>query len=197
MEGPDLGAGKKTAAALGAWLVFEDETGQSVRPPRARTWAPRGHTPVIRVRGGGTGSVPVAGLACYRPGFRPRLICRYHEYHGRLRARRRRSPGPGTGTSPMPRTGSLPGGKIVLIWNNLNIHAQAGKLALNGRSWLRIYRFPPYAPDLNPVEGIWSSLMALSRQPVPALACLPEHHDPTRPVRGRTALTGAGSRLLT
>jgi hypothetical protein len=38
---------------------------------------------VIRVRGSGTGHVSVAGLACYRPGDRSRLICRLHCYRGR------------------------------------------------------------------------------------------------------------------
>ena len=56
-------------AALGGRIVF-DERGQSMRPPRSRTWGRRGITPVIRVRGGGTGRVSVAGLACYRPGDR-------------------------------------------------------------------------------------------------------------------------------
>ena len=62
MEEGDLAPGKRTAAALGGWIVFEDESGQSLRPPRSRTWARRGITPVIRVRGGGTGHVSVAGL---------------------------------------------------------------------------------------------------------------------------------------
>ena len=74
VEEGDLAPGKRTAAALGAWIVFEDETGQTMRPPRSRTWGRRGITPVIRVRGGGSGSVSVAGLACYRPGHRTRLI---------------------------------------------------------------------------------------------------------------------------
>ncbi|GAA2934322.1 hypothetical protein GCM10020221_32550 [Streptomyces thioluteus] len=26
------------------------------------------------------------------------------------------------------------------------------------RDWLHVYQLPPYAPDLNPVEGIWSLL---------------------------------------
>ena len=38
---------------------------------------------MIRVRGGGTGRVSVAGLACYRPGDRSRLIYRLHCYRGR------------------------------------------------------------------------------------------------------------------
>lgn len=42
---------KRLAAASGAWIVFEDEAGFSMTPPRARTWGRRGYTPVIRVRG--------------------------------------------------------------------------------------------------------------------------------------------------
>jgi DDE superfamily endonuclease len=38
--------------------------------------------------------------------------------------------------------------------DNLNIHL-APELAEN-TAWLRVYRLPAYAPDLNPVEGIWS-----------------------------------------
>jgi hypothetical protein len=83
VEEGDPAADKSTAAALGGWIVFEDECGQSMRPPRSRTWGRRGITPVIRVRGGGTGHVSVAGLACYRPGHRTRLIYRLHCYRGR------------------------------------------------------------------------------------------------------------------
>ena len=42
VEEGDLAPGKRTAAALGGWIVFEDESGQSLRPPRSRTWARRG-----------------------------------------------------------------------------------------------------------------------------------------------------------
>src|SRR5256886_13479041 len=63
MEEGDLAADKSTAAALGGWIVVEDECGQSLRPPRPATWGRRGITPVIRVRGSGTGHVSVAGLA--------------------------------------------------------------------------------------------------------------------------------------
>jgi hypothetical protein len=33
-----------TAADLGAWLCFEDESGQGLRPPKGRTWGRRGRT---------------------------------------------------------------------------------------------------------------------------------------------------------
>lgn len=26
------------------------------------------------------------------------------------------------------------------------------------QDWLTVYQLPPYAPDLNPVEGVWSLL---------------------------------------
>jgi hypothetical protein len=158
MEEGDLAADKSTAAALGGWIVFEDECGQSMRPPRSRTWGRRGITPVIRVRGGGTGRVSVAGLACYRPGHRSRLIYRLHAYRGRkgetkaftwieyrdlLIAAHRQ----------------LPGGVVVLIWDNLNVHLGPELRAFAiAQAWLRVFRLPAYAPDLNPVEGIWSVL---------------------------------------
>jgi hypothetical protein len=51
VEGSDLAGGKRTAADLGAWLCFEDESGQRLRPPKGRTWGHRGQTPVVRVTG--------------------------------------------------------------------------------------------------------------------------------------------------
>lgn len=63
-------------AALGAWLVFEDETGFSMTPPTTRTWARRGRTPVVRVRGRSRRRLSVAALACHKPGESARLIYR-------------------------------------------------------------------------------------------------------------------------
>ncbi len=76
------------AAATGAYICFEDEAGQSLRPPKARTWARRGHTPVVMVSGKGSGRVPVAGLVCLRPGARSRLLYRMRLHRGRKGERR-------------------------------------------------------------------------------------------------------------
>ena len=44
------------------------------------------------------------------------------------------------------------------------------------RSWLTIYQFPAYAPELNPVEGVWSdlkrSLANLAKRNLAQLAAL-------------------------
>ena len=47
----------------------------------------------------------------------------------------------------------LPGGVIVLVWDNLNVHLRAELRAFTtAQAWLRVFQLPSYAPDLNPVE---------------------------------------------
>ena len=82
MAGGDLGEGTRLAAATGAYVCFEDEAGQNLRPPKARTWAPRGQTPVVRVSGKGSGRVSVAGLVCLQPGARGHLFYRVRIHRG-------------------------------------------------------------------------------------------------------------------
>ena len=78
MAGGDLASGKRTAADLGAWVCWEDESGQGLRPPKGRTWGRRGQTPVVKVTGGHDTRVSLAALIAVRPGCRPRLIYRTH-----------------------------------------------------------------------------------------------------------------------
>ena len=78
VAGGHLAGHKSTAADLGAWLCWEDESGQGLRPPKGRTWGRRGHTPVVTVTGGHDTRVSLAALIAVRPGARPRLIFRTH-----------------------------------------------------------------------------------------------------------------------
>ena len=57
----------------------------------------------------------------------------------------------------------LGGEKATLLWDGLPSHrSTAMRNWLNTqRSWLVVERLPAYAPDLNPVEGLWSSLKAV------------------------------------
>jgi hypothetical protein len=57
----------------------------------------------------------------------------------------------------------LGGEKATLLWDGLPAHRSTPMRAwLNTqRSWLAVERLPAYAPDLNPVEGLWSSLKAV------------------------------------
>lgn len=79
---PVAGA-KRVARRLNAWICFADECGKTLRASKASTWAPRGQTPVATVTAAGSARVSVAGLLCYRPGHRSRLIYRTMTHRGR------------------------------------------------------------------------------------------------------------------
>jgi transposase len=149
---------KRTARDLGAFVCFEDEAGQGLRPPKGRTWAPRGARPVVRVRGAGGGRVSIAGVACYRPGGRPHLFYQLRVY------RRRKSDPKGFSWSDyrdlIIATHNQLAAPLIWCWDNLNIHLapELADFAARNKDWLRIYQMPAYAPDLNPAEGIWSLL---------------------------------------
>ncbi|ONH21822.1 transposase, partial [Pseudofrankia asymbiotica] len=52
------------------------------------------------------------------------------------------------------------GRPVVLVWDNLNRHtcAEMTAFAAANERWLTVIRLPAYAPDLNPVENVWSLL---------------------------------------
>ena len=158
MEDRDLGQASRLAAAAGAYLCFEDEAGQTLRPPEARTWAPRGRTPIVRVSGKGSGRVSVAGLACYRPGARARLFYRARVHRGRNGERRSMSEADYAGL--VTAAHNQLHAPVILIWDNLNTHISAVMRAFieAHADWLTQARLPAYAPDLNAVEGAWANL---------------------------------------
>ncbi len=47
LGGGAVAGGKKNARRRKAWILFQDESGVSERPPVRRTWAPKGETPVL------------------------------------------------------------------------------------------------------------------------------------------------------
>ncbi|MET7685038.1 transposase [Streptomyces sp. NPDC005423] len=137
-------------------MVFEDEAGQSMTPPHARTWGRIGQTPVVRVRGRGSGRVSMAGMTCYKLGERSRLIYGIREYRGR------KDEPKGFGWRDfrdlIVRARIQLGGPIVLVWDNVRLHLTAGmrEFIATNVEWLTVFQLPAYAPDLNPTEGIWS-----------------------------------------
>jgi putative transposase len=158
MAGGDLGEGTRLAAASRAWICFEDEAGQSLRPPKARTWAPRGQVPVIKVSGKGSGRVSVAGLVCLRPGARGHLFYRIRVHRGRKGERRSMSEADYAGL--ITAAHHQLHAPVILIWDNLNTHISAAMRGFteSHRDWLTVVQLPAYAPDLNPVEGAWANM---------------------------------------
>ena len=98
----------------------------------------------------------VAALLATRPGQRPRLIYRTHR--GR-RGGRRKGFTEADYAALLDAAHSQLGGPLVLVWDNLNTHVSAAMTELvTARPWLTVYRLPPYAHELNPVERVWSHL---------------------------------------
>jgi hypothetical protein len=57
----------------------------------------------------------------------------------------------------------LAGEKATLLWDGLPSHRSRAMRdwIRTQRSWLVVERLPAYTPELNPVEGLWSSLKAV------------------------------------
>jgi transposase len=150
-----VAGGKRLAAARGAWICFQDEAGQTLRPPKSRTWARRGRTPVVAVSGKGSGRVSIAGLVCLKPGHRGRLMWRTRLHRGR--AGERGSFSEDDYIAFLDQARRRLAAPIVLVWDNLNTHVSVRmRTLIAARSWLTVVRLPAYAPDLNPAEGVWA-----------------------------------------
>jgi len=142
---------KKNARRRKAWIVFQDESGVSERPAVRRTWAPRGETPVL-IHAFNWKKLSLCAALAYRwDGRRARLYfqTRPDSYNAESLIAFRRD---------LRR--HLRGQQATLIWDGLPAHQSRIMQAYlrSQRHWLRVERLPGYAPDLNPVETLWSNL---------------------------------------
>jgi len=103
----------------------------------------------------------LAALVATKPGRRPRLLYRAHP--GRRRGGRNEARRKGLTEADYARLLDAAhrqlGGPIVLVWDNLNTHVSAAmEKIIAARPWLTVFRLPPYAHELNPVEPVWAHL---------------------------------------
>lgn len=115
-------------------------------PGVRRTWAPRGQTPIHRHRYRHDRISVISGVSVSPE---RRHVGLYYQLHRKnihqseacdfLRLLLRHLRGP-----------------VIVIWDNGNIHKGDPVRALCREfPRLRLERFPPYAPELNPDEGVW------------------------------------------
>jgi hypothetical protein len=158
-------------AALDAWLRFEDEAGFSMTPPTARTWARRGRTPLIRVRGRSQRRFSVPALACYKHGERSRLIYRPKRHLDHKRGGRRSF----TWTDyrdPLIAAHQQLGAPIVLVWDNLNVHKDRRlREFIDTHDWITCYFLPALLP-----AGLRTRPQPRRGHLVPAAAQQPGQH---------------------
>jgi transposase len=147
----DVASHKKKARALKASLALIDESGFLMAPLVRRTWAPRGHTPSLYHRTRSHQKVSaIAAIVVSPKGRRVRLIFRLHkdtninaklalEYLGLLKHHI--------------------AGRCIVVWDRSRTHkAKIVQTTIASQSKLLLEYFPPYAPELNPVEYVWGYL---------------------------------------
>ncbi|RNG34300.1 transposase [Streptomyces botrytidirepellens] len=135
-----------------AWIVFFDESGVSLLPQVRRTYAPRGRTPTLRHRLNWKRASMAAALGYHAAdaGRGPRL-CFYLK--------------PGSYDTMalidvLQQVKAFYAGEpVVLVWDGLSAHWSRDMRAwVAGEDWLTLERLPAYAPELNPVELLWSAI---------------------------------------
>jgi transposase len=145
-----LAATEKRAKRQNALIVFEDESGVSLLPSVRATWAPRGHTPVLRHHFVWK-RLSLAGALAYEPdGSDAHLFFELRpgayndetliEFLSVLNDREQRP--------------------LLLIWDGLPSHRsrRMSDWIATQRHWLSVEPLPGYAPDLNPIENVWGNL---------------------------------------
>jgi transposase len=134
--------------------VFFDESGVSLLPNVRRTWAPRGRPPVLRHHFNWKRASMAAAL-CYGSHGGGARIC-FHVQPGSYDTDALIGVLAGL-------RGFLGKQRATLLWDGLGAHRSHVMQAwlATQRSWLVVERLPAYAPELNPVEGLSSSLKAV------------------------------------
>jgi transposase len=127
-------------------LVFVDESGFYLLPGKVRTYAPEGHTPVIHEWQTRDHLSVMGGVT---PAGKLYVLVRQESLNGlhtiEFLKHLIRHAGP----------------RLLVIWDGSPIHRRAAVtefLASAPGRGVRVERLPPYAPDLNPVEGSWQHL---------------------------------------
>ena len=143
-----MAACKKNAARRGAHIVFVDESGFLLIPILRRTWARCGHTPHVYHRYRHDRISVISGVSISPQRHRLGLYFRCHRHNirhpevcGFLRHLLQHLRGP-----------------VIVVWDNASIHKGEPIAALLRRfPRLDIEFLPPYAPELNPDEGVWAN----------------------------------------
>jgi transposase len=147
METQALAGGKKNAKRLGAHIVFCDESGFLLIPTVAKTWAPRGKTPILRHRTRRDKVSAISGISV-SPRYQ-RLGLYYRLYLNNI--------GHAQVCEFLRHLLRHLRGQVIVLLDNGTIHKGEVIRAFRSRyPRLHIDYFPGYAPELNPDEGVWS-----------------------------------------
>ena len=197
-EFPDI---TKQAWDRHAHLTFIDESGFMLAPTLRRTYAPRGHAPIVDVSDPHA-RISVIGAITLSPRYRrirltSQMLPDHANFHGQSIAKFLRF-----------LSGGL-NGPNTIIWDSVRIHlAESVQNYLSATDDIVTERFPPNAPNLNPVDGVWSyikyarlpnytpyDLLELRRRLTTELRRLQRHPELLFSFISRTGLNPAGLSL--
>lgn len=144
MEDKAVAGTKKNATKQGRIIVFVDESGLSERPTLVRTWAPRGHTPVVQFSFNWKQLSVIAGVSFWRFYFRL--------FPGAVRAPQC--------VEFLKALKQHIGRKLLIIWDGLAVHKSrlVRQFVEESAGQIQIEFLPAYAPELNPVEYLFGHL---------------------------------------
>jgi transposase len=150
-----LAQGKKNATRIGAALVFIDESGLLMAPHVRRTWAPRGQTPILWQRTNSYRKVSAISALVVSP--RRDRVQLFFGLHPNANID---SAAVLTFLKNLNRHLQCP---ISLIWDRFMCHRakRVQNFIAQQEDW-QLNFLPPYAPELNPVENVWSYLKTKS-----------------------------------
>jgi hypothetical protein len=166
-----LATHQKKAQRLNAHLVFLDETGLSLIPNVARTWAPRGCTPILRHPQRGWTKLNQIAAITVSP-QRRRLNLYWHWQRGKA----------ADTATIVEFLGQLLRhlrGHIIVVLDNLPSHRSSlVRQLLRKHPRLHLEYLPSYAPELNPCELLFAhQKRPLANHAMPDLDCLFDHAD--------------------
>ena len=131
-------------------IVFIDEAGFMLDPLVRATWARRGCTPVLKVSENRHDRRSVIGAMAIRMAESKRFSFLFHLSQDNTNFR---------GHTIVPFLARLYNklkGDINLVWDSIKIHtAEPVNLFLAVHPAIKVFFFPPYAPELNPVDNVW------------------------------------------
>ena len=147
METICLAPCKKNATRLAAHLVFIDESGFLLIPSVRKTWSPVGQTPILLHRYHHDRISAISGIAVSPKCFHCTLYCQLYEDNIQ---------GEEVAVFLRHLLHQIHGHVIVLLDNGKVHRCDPVRELLAHTSRLHLEPFPPYAPELNPDEGVWT-----------------------------------------
>ena len=142
---------KKNACRLNAIIAFIDETGLLMAPLVRRSWSPLGSTPVIHQRTRSHKKASMIAALCVVPAKDD--IHLYFRLHADANINAKRVL---RFLRSLLRQSNQP---VIIIWDRLRAHrAKKVQAVIIDTPGASNFFLPPYAPELNPVEHVWSYL---------------------------------------